>query len=319
LVSGRDSHDHDLPRGDARYLAAALGLITAFMVVEVVVAIWAGSLALLADAGHMLTDAGALGAALVATRLAARPASGPWTFGLKRAEILSAAGNGVTLVVIAGLVLMESIRRLVHPPHVAGGALIGVAIAGVVVNAAATWILAKANRRSLNVAGAFAHIVTDLYAFAGTLVAGIVVVTTGWQRADPLASLVIVVLLALAAWQLLRASGRILLEAAPVGTEVETLRGALRSHPDVASVHDVHAWTITSGFAALSAHVLTRPDADCHAVRRALEDVLAHDYGIAHTTLQVDHAEPEVLAISGPDGRPLLGQPPGQSAPPRPH
>ena len=222
---------------------------------------------------------------------------------------MSAAGNGVTLVVVAGLVLMESIRRLIHPPDVTGSALIGVAIAGVAVNVAATSILARADRSRLNVAGAFAHVVTDLYAFAGTLVAGIVVVTTGWQRADPVASLVVVALLGRAAWQLLGASGRILLEAAPAGTELETLTRALREHPDVASVHDVHAWTITSGFAALSAHVLARPDADCHAVRRDLENVLGRDYGIPHTTLQVDHAEPELLAITGPDGRPLGRQP----------
>ena len=275
---------------DARYLAVALAILLAFLIAEVVVALAAGSLALLADAAHLLTDAGAIAAALVAARLAGRPARGPWTFGFKRAEILSAAANGVTLVVVGGLVLMEAIRRLAHPPPVSGAALIEVALAGVAVNVAVTWALSRADRTRLNVAGAFAHVLTDLYAFLATVAAGVVVVTTGWRRADPVASLLVVLLMARAAWQLLAASGRVLLEAAPAGTEVASLTAALRAHPEVASVHDVHLWTITSGFPALSAHVLTRPDADCHAVRRHLEAVLGRDYGIAHTTLQVDHA-----------------------------
>ncbi|MFL6140194.1 MAG: cation diffusion facilitator family transporter [Frankiaceae bacterium] len=309
-------HAHRLSgAADARYLTVALCLIGAFMVVEVVVALVAQSLALLADAGHLLTDVIALAAALVAARLAARPARGPWTFGLRRAEILSAAGNGVSLIVVAGLVVVEAVRRLIHPPTVIGGALVGVALAGVVVNLAATWTLAKADRGSLNVAGAFQHVRTDLYAFAGTVVAGLVVITTGWQRADPVASLVVAGLMIWAAAGLLRASGRILLEAAPAGTELAELRRSLRRHPEVASVHDVHVWTITSGFTALSAHVLTAAAADCHAVRRDLESELAQRYGIVHTTLQVDHVPPDVLTITASDGRPLHRPPDDRPAP----
>jgi cobalt-zinc-cadmium efflux system protein len=310
-------HGHGIDRdSDARYLAGALALIGTFLVGEVIAATVAHSLALLADAGHLLTDVAALAAALVAARLARRPATGPWTYGLRRAEILSAAGNGVTLLVVAGLVVMEAVRRLIHPPHVAGPALIVVASVGVVVNVAASWLLAKASRTSLNVAGAVQHVRTDLYAFAATVVAGVVVLATGWRRADPVASLVVAALMALAAQRLMRASGRILLEAAPAGTDTAALAHALRSHPDVASVHDVHAWTITSGFPALSAHVLTTPEADCHAVRRELEGLLERDFAIVHTTLQVDHAAPRLLSITMADGR-LLRAPeePGRDRP----
>jgi cobalt-zinc-cadmium efflux system protein len=301
---GTHAHGHAIDRdSDARYLAGALALIGTFLVAEVAAATVAHSLALLADAGHLLTDVAALAAALVAARLASRPASGPWTYGLRRAEILSAAGNGITLLVVAGLVVMEAIRRLIHPPDVAGPALIVVASVGVVVNVVASWLLAKASRTSLNVAGAVQHVRTDLYAFAATVVAGVVVLTTGWRRADPVASLCVAALMALAAERLMRASGRILLEAAPAGTDAAALASALRGHPDVASVHDVHAWTITSGFSALSAHVLTTPDADCHAVRRDLEELLARDFAIVHTTLQVDHAAPRLLSITTTDGR----------------
>ena len=309
MARGQDpeaGHRHRLgDETDVRYLAIALGLIGSFLVVEVAVALVASSLALLADAGHMLTDVVALAAALVAARLAARPARGPWTFGLRRAEILSAAGNGISLAVVAGLVVAEAVRRLIHPPTVTGVALVVTALAGVAVNLAATWALAKADRASLNIAGAFQHVRTDLYAFAGTVIAGVVVLTTGWQRADPVASLVVAALMAWAAAGLLRASGRILLEAAPAGTELAELRSSLSEHPEVASVHDVHVWTITSGFTALSAHVLATANADCHAVRRDLEDVLAQRYGIVHTTLQVDHVPPDVLTITAADGRPL--------------
>ena len=167
---------------DQRYLSAALGLIVAFMVAEVLVALLSGSLALLADAGHMLTDAGAIGGSIWALHLAQRPTSAVWSFGLKRAEILAAAVNGVTLLVVGMLVLFEAVHRLIHPVAVQGVALVVVAVIGVAVNLVATWVLSKANRRSLNVEGAFQHILTDLYGFIGTAVAGVVVISTGWRR-----------------------------------------------------------------------------------------------------------------------------------------
>jgi cobalt-zinc-cadmium efflux system protein len=302
---GAGGHRPDEPRhahgistdASSRYLAIALGLIVAFLIFEVTLAFVAHSLALLADAGHMLTDAGALAASLLAFRLARRPAAGVWTFGFKRAGVLSAQANGITLLVVSALVAFEAITRLVHPVAVRGGIVVSVAAVGVAVNLAATWVISRADRSSVNVRGSFAHIVTDLYGFIGTLAAGLVIIFTGFQRADAIASLVVVGLMLRAAWALLRETGRILLEAAPEGYEPVDIVTAITSQPGVASVHDVHVWLITSGFPALSAHVLVRPPADCHQVRRDLEQLLAGRFGLDHTTLQVDHARDELLTI----------------------
>jgi cobalt-zinc-cadmium efflux system protein len=301
-----DGHGHRGGHGpgvtaasDSRYLGIALGLIVAFLIFEVAAAFLGHSLALLADAGHMLTDAGALAASLLALRLARRPAHGSWTFGFKRAEVLSAQANGITLLVISALVAFEAVSRLVHPAPVRGGIVVAVAAVGVAVNVAATWVLARANRGSINIRGAFAHIVTDLYGFVGTLVAGIVIIATGFERADAIASLLVVGLMLRAAWSLLRETGRILLEAAPEGYTPDDIVAAMTARPEVASVHDVHVWVITSDFPALSAHVLVRRPADCHQVRRGLEQMLCERFGLDHTTLQVDHEPDEVLTIGG--------------------
>ena len=305
---GQHQHDHPGAAGDhghgvtadsdSRYIAIALGLIAGFLVFEVVMAFAGHSLALLADAGHMLTDAGALAASLLAVRLARRPASGVWTFGFKRAEVLSAQANGITLLVVSALVAFEAISRLIHPVAVTGGIVVTVAAVGVAVNVAATWVMARASRDSINVKGAFAHIVTDLYAFAGTLTAGIVIIITGFERADAIASLIVVALMLHAAWGLLRETGRILLEAAPEGYAPADIVTAITGQPGVASVHDVHVWLITSGFPALAAHVLVKRPADCHQVRRDLEQLLCDRFGLDHTTLQVDHAPDELLNSS---------------------
>jgi cobalt-zinc-cadmium efflux system protein len=289
---GTDSgHRHGVTASsDSRFITIALGLIAGFLVFEVVMAFVGHSLALLADAGHMLTDAGALGASLLAIRLSRRPSSGVWTFGFKRAEVLSAQANGITLLVISALVAFEAISRLFHPQPVTGGIVVSVAAVGVAVNVAATWVMAKANRDSINVKGAFAHVVTDLYGFIGTLAAGIVIIITGYERADSIASLIVVGLMLHAAWGLLAETGRILLEAAPEGYAPGEIIAAITGQPGVASVHDVHVWLITSGFPALSAHVLVRPPADCHQVRRELEQLLCGQFALDHTTLQVDHA-----------------------------
>jgi cobalt-zinc-cadmium efflux system protein len=223
---------------DHRYLSIAFGLIVGFMVVEVGVAVVSGSLALFADAGHMLADVGAIAGSLWALRLAQRPASNKWSFGLKRAEILAAAVNGVTLLVVGMLVMFEGVRRLVDPPAVKGVPLVVVAVIGVAVNVAATWVLAKANRGSLNVEGAFRHILTDLYGFIGTAIAGVVVITTGWRRADPVASLVVVVLVLRAAWGLLRASGHVLLKGTPEAVDLDDVRRHITELPEVLSVHE---------------------------------------------------------------------------------
>jgi cobalt-zinc-cadmium efflux system protein len=169
----------------------------------------------------------------------------------------------------------------------------------VAINVAATWVMAKANRDSINVKGAFAHVVTDLYGFIGTLAAGIVIIITGYERADSIASLIVVGLMLHAAWGLLKETGRILLEAAPEGYAPGEIVTAITGQPGVASVHDVHVWLITSGFPALSAHVLVRPPADCHQVRRDLEQLLCEQFNLDHTTLQVDHAPGELLTLGG--------------------
>jgi cobalt-zinc-cadmium efflux system protein len=293
----RHDHSHAPPDAGARRLAIALGLLLALMAGEVVAGILASSLALLSDAAHMLTDAGALALALTALRLARRPASGPMTYGLGRTEILSAQANGATLLVLGLLIVVEGVRRLASPPAVTGGVVLAVALAGVVVNLAATWVLHGADRRSLNVEGAFQHVLTDLVAFVATALAGLVIVITGFDRADGVASLFVAAVMLRAAWGLLRESGRVFLEAAPRGLDVDAIGRAMVAVPSVVEVHDLHVWEVTSGFPALSAHVLVGHENDCHAARRALEAVLHDHFGIEHTTLQVDHVGGDLLQI----------------------
>ena len=275
-------------------LKLALALIVAFMVVEVVVGVLASSLALLSDAAHMLTDAGALALSLAAARLATRPAAGAMTFGLGRAEILSAQANGITLLLLALLIVYEAIRRLISPPVVQGTAVVAVAVGGVAINLLAARLLAgRSQKRSLNVEGSYRHILTDLYGFVATAVAGIVILTTGFGRADAIASLFVAALMLHASYVLLKASGRVFMEAAPADLEPEQIGRVLAAEPGVVEVHDLHVWEVTSGFPALSAHVVVRPDEDCHELRRHLQGVLDRRFGIEHTTLQVDHAAAE--------------------------
>ena len=292
-------HSHAVGEdADAKRLWIAFGLIASFMAAEVVVGILANSLALLSDAAHMLTDAGALVVSLVVLRLVKRPAGGNLTFGLRRTEILSAQANGGTLLVLACLIVYEAIRRLITPPSAEGKAILIVAIVGIVVTLVATWQLAQANRRSLNVEGSFQHIATDLAAFIFTAIAGVIILATGWTRADGIASLIIAGIMLRSAYALLRDSGRVLLEAAPEGVDVGEIGRALAAHPHVQSVHDLHIWEISSDLPALSAHVLVHPGDDCHAIRRDLERLLDDRFGITHTTLQVDHqSEGHLLEI----------------------
>jgi cobalt-zinc-cadmium efflux system protein len=293
---GHGSHGHAhgaSPDADWRWLAAAAALIVAFMAGEVVAGLVAHSLALLSDAAHMLTDAAAIGLALLTVRVAGRPASGGYTYGLRRMEILSAQANGITLVLLAVWLGYEAVRRLVTPHPVAGGLMLSVALIGVAVNLAASWLLARANgagrRRSLNMEGAVAHVLTDLYAFAATALAAVIILASGFNRADPIATLVVVVLMLHAGTGLIRDSGRIFLEAAPAGLDLAALGAAMAARPHVAEVHDLHIWEITTEMPAASAHVLVQPRQDCHAVRADLEELLAREYGITHLTLQVDH------------------------------
>jgi cobalt-zinc-cadmium efflux system protein len=291
------AHGHGRAR-DRRLLAVALGLILALMAAEIAAGVVAGSLALLADAGHMLTDAAALGAALAASALAGRPARGPWTFGFGRAEILAAQGNGVALLLVAVWVAYSGVHRLVSPSSVHGGVVLAVAFVGVAVNLVATAVLGRADRESLNVRAAFLHVATDLAAFVGTAVAGGLILATGWDRFDPIAGLAVAALMIRSSWTLLRESGRIFLEASPSAIDPAAVAQALAEDDDVVEVHDLHVWTVTDGFPALAAHVLVSPDVDCHGVRRRLERVLIDRFHLEHTTLQVDHVARRGQAVS---------------------
>jgi cobalt-zinc-cadmium efflux system protein len=265
------------------------------MAVEVVAGILANSLALVSDAGHMLTDAAALAVSLIALRMAARPAQGSLTYGLRRVETLAAQINGATLLVVAVAILYAAIRRLVSPTHVSAWPMIVIGLVGIAVNSGATLSLAGAGRESLSVEGSFQHVLLDLFAFIGTVVAGVVILLTGFVRADPIISIAIAALMLRSAVRLLGAAGRVILEAAPAGLDPPEIGRALAAAPDVVEVHDLHVWEVASGFPALSAHVLVKSEADCHAVRRALEVVLRDRFGLAHSTLQVDHASGDEL------------------------
>jgi cobalt-zinc-cadmium efflux system protein len=281
------------------------------MAAEVVVGIAVNSLALLSDAAHMLTDAGAIALALIAIRLARRPAAGSMTFGFKRAEILSAQFNGATLLVLGLLIVYEGVRRLTEPPEVGGVAVLVVALVGVAVNLAATWTLSRANRRSMNIEGAFQHILTDLAAFVATAIAGAVVIVTGFDRADGIAALVVAAIMLRSAYGLLKASGRVFLEAAPEGMDPDEVGRAMAARPEVSEVHDLHVWEVTSGFPALSAHVLVPRDSDCHEARRELEALLRERFGLEHTTLQVDHEGETLLQVDVPARQSPAGDPRG--------
>jgi cobalt-zinc-cadmium efflux system protein len=292
-VNEHDGHRHGVADGaDARRVAIALALILAFMAAEVVTGLLAHSLALLSDAAHMLTDAGALTLSLVTLRLVARPAAGNFTFGLKRADALSAQANGFTLLVLAGLIVYEGIHRLVSPPQPAGLAVLVVALVGIAVNLLATRQLARANRESMNIRGSYLHLLTDLAAFVATAIAGAVILWTGFARADGIAALLVAAIMLKAAYSLLRDSGRVFLEAAPAGTDVvAAISTALTAQAGVEAVHDLHVWEIGSGLPSLSAHVLVVPAIDCHAIRRALTQLLHDRFAIDHVTLQLDHLD----------------------------
>ena len=285
------THDHDHGRVESRRaLAVALVLTASYTLVEVVGGVLAGSLALLADAVHMLSDNVALALALVAAWLATKPSTPERTYGYKRAEVLAALANGVMLVALAIWIFVEAAMRLRDPGDVLGGWMLAIAVLGIVVNVAAGLVLSRARSHSLNVEAAFRHVFADLLGSVGVAVAGIVILATGWVEADPLVSILIGVLVLLSTWSILRDSTAILLESTPRGIDADVLGQRLASAPGVVEVHDLHVWTITSGFMALSAHVLVAPGEDCHGRRRELERLLRDEFGIEHTTLQVDHA-----------------------------
>jgi len=299
----KESHSHDHDHGheghshgpgayrgtDRKALLIAAGLTTTFMVVEAVGGLVTGSLALLADAGHMLSDSFSLFLALGAVMLAARPATSKRTFGYKRAEILAALANGVLLVVVSIWVIVEAINRLGDPVEILGGEMLLIAILGLLINLISARVLYKAAGESLNVKAALRHVIADVAGSVGVIVAAVIIIATGWEAADAIVSILISILIAASAWSVLRESVDVLLEAAPSGMDTEEIGYAMAAVPNVKQVHDLHVWQITSGFPTLSAHVLVGAGADCHGARRELEALLEERFEIEHTTLQVDH------------------------------
>jgi cobalt-zinc-cadmium efflux system protein len=295
-AAAHSHHVHPVDHSsDQRLLGVALAIIVCFMVGEVAVGLSAHSLTLLADAGHMLTDAGALALSIWVIRLGLRPVSAQWTFGFKRAEILSAATNGITLLLISVVVGAEAVLRLLRPQHVHGPAMITIALIGIGVNVVATTFVSRANRSNLNIKGVLGHLLTDLWAFIGTLVAGVLIVTTGYRRADPIASLVVVLLMVRTSWSLLKDSGRVLLEAAPPGIDLTEVRDHFLSVEHVIGIHDLHAWVVMTSLPALSAHVVI--DDDCFAnglapkILDQLQDCLAGHFDLRHSTFQLEPDE----------------------------
>lgn len=288
-----DHDDHRHVRGlvvretQAGRLKWVLGLTAAFMVAEVVGGVVAGSLALLADAGHMLTDVGALGLSLFAMRMAQRPANAEKTYGYVRLEILAALVNGAALVAITGLIVHEAWARLQAPTHVRGGVMLVIAVVGMVVNTVGALLLHGHAHGNLNLRGAYLHVLGDLLGSVGAIVAGLVILLTGWTPADPIVSLVIALLILHSAWKLVREATEVLLEAAPAHMDVGDVVEELRSIRGLDQVHDVHVWTLTSGFVALSGHgVIDSPTEHM----RVLDEIQARmrARGIGHVTFQLE-------------------------------
>lgn len=278
-----------------------LALTAGVTVAEVVGGVLTGSLALLADAGHMLSDNFALAIALGASWLADRPPTPNRSFGYQRAEILAALVNGIVLVAIAVWIFAEAGSRLGDPPEIPGGWMLAVALAGLAANLVAAAVLWGGRAESLNVSAAFRHVLADLLGSLGVIAAALVILASGWLYADPLISIVIGALILASAWPILRDSGRVLLEASPAGLDAREVGRSMAAAEGVVEVHDMHLWEVTTGFPALAAHLLVARDDDCHARRREVEAMLRERFGITHTTLQVDHAQPRLIALENAD------------------
>ena len=293
-ASSADEHAHGHAHArvhshaaSTRALGWALALTFVILLVEAIGGWVSNSLALLADAGHVLTDAGALGLSLFVAWLSRQPSSAAKTYGYLRWEILAALINGATLLGISAWIVIEALQRFRHPEHVAGGVMLAAAALGLLVNAVAAWLLHGAHEHSLNVRGAYLHVLGDMLASFGTVVAAVVIRYTGWLAADPIASLVTTLLIIAGAWTLVRESVDVLLEASPPHIELDTVRARLESIPNVESVHDLHVWTVTSGMVAMSAHAIVR-DSNCHQdVLERAHDLLLH-MGIQHVTIQLE-------------------------------
>ncbi|MEA2440326.1 MAG: cobalt-zinc-cadmium efflux system protein [Thermoleophilaceae bacterium] len=281
-------HHHGIGRsGNRRRMAIALAINLLLLVAGIIGALVFGSVALLADAGHVLSDVGAIALGLVAAAMASRPARGRRTFGLHRGEIIAALVNGLLLVAIAVLVFTEAIGRLSDPPSIEAGGVLAIGLIGLAGNAAATVVLLAGDRRDLNLEGVLRHSAADALGSLGVVVSAVVVLATGSRYADPIAGLAIGVLVLAGSWGLVRDAIDVLMEAAPAGVDVQEVGRAMAGVPGVREVHDLHVWTVTSGFPALAAHVLTDPSDDVDEVRARVEAVLHERFEIHHTTLQM--------------------------------
>lgn len=294
------SHALDARRADSRQrMTVALAINLAMLAVGVVGGLITGSLAVLADAGHVLSDVGSIGLGLMAAALAARAASSQRTFGFQRSEVLAAFLNGLALIAIAVLVIVAAIGRFSDPPEIEGWGVLGIGLFGLAGNVAATWVLARGDRTDINLEGVLRHSVADALGSLAVVGSGAVILLTGWEAADPVASLLVALLILASSVRLVREPMDVLMEAAPAHLDVEDLARAMCEAPGVTSVHDLHVWTVTPGFVALAAHVVVEPGADRDAARRELEYVLSDRYGIEHTTLQMEEQgeEGELLQL----------------------
>jgi len=296
-------HDHARATAAARsrgVLALTLGLTCAFLVVELIAGFWTGSLALLADAGHMLTDAGALALALFATWIAARPPTPAKTYGYYRAEILAALVNALVLLVVAAVILLEAWRRWHAPTPVLAGPMAVVAAGGLGVNVVCAWLLHQGASHSLNVRAAYLEVLSDALSSLATLVAAAIVLLTGWTGADPLAGVSIALLIVPRTWSLLKQAVNVLLEGTPPHLELGEIESAMCAVPGVRHVHDLHVWTLTSGREAMSAHVVVDDVRESERLLDALHALLHARFGIDHTTIQLETEPPAVLRIKAP-------------------
>jgi cobalt-zinc-cadmium efflux system protein len=286
------SHNHGAVRGDENFkLLIVAGLIALlFTVLELLFGIFSHSTALIADSGHMFSDSLAILAGIYAHRLARRDPGGSWTYGFKRAEIMSAEFNGLLLIIFGFLTGFESIVRIISPVHVETRGVIFISSVGIIFNLFQTYLLGKARHESLNSEGLFRHSLTDMYGFIGTLLSALIVVKTGFVRADSIASLCVVLLMLKTGVSLLRQSGRILMEAAPQGIDIEQLQDFIKASEGVISVQDLHVWTITSELSTMSASVLMEPGTDCHVLQKQIEDYGATNYNLKHVTIEILHS-----------------------------
>lgn len=276
----------------------ALGINAGMLVAEAVGGVLTGSLAVLADAGHLLSDVGAIALALFAAALAARPAGGRMTFGYQRSEILAALTNGLLLVVVSVVIGVEAIGRLGDPPSIDGLGVLGLGLLGLAGNVAATIVLARGEREDVNLEGVLRHSAADALGSLGVVVAGAFVLAGGSDIVDPIVSLLIAALILISSWRLIKEPFDVLMEAAPAGVDVDAAGAAICSEEGVRSVHDLHIWTVTSGFGALAAHVVVSADCDPGLVRRRLELLLRERFGIDHTTLQMEEeASADLLSV----------------------